>query len=749
MSFNWRRAPNRLFRAAATPAVLCALLLSTPPRAAAQKKNGDYRLRIHRASGPIVIDGSAHESAWQSAEVATDFWRVLPMDTGRAKVKTDVRMAYDDRNIYLSAICFHGDVPGPYIVESLKRDWSFGNNDNFIFFLDTFNDLTNGFTFGVNAAGAQWDGLLYEGGKANLSWDNKWTSAVRTYSDRYELEIAIPFTSIRYKNGVSEWGVNFSRLDLKTTEKSSWTPIPRQFPTASLALTGTLLWDEPPPSHTRNISLIPYALGGVSRDYGPPTVTNTRDDIGIDGKVGLGPALNLDVTVNPDYSQVDVDQQVTNLDRYELFFPEKRQFFLENGDQFANFGYSTIRPFFSRRIGLGGVPIRFGARLSGKLNKDWRVGLMDMQTGPLDSSALPGENFYVFALQRRVFTRSNIGVLMTGKESGEYTGPGGPPSPTRFNRNAGLEYNLASSTNQWTGKLLYVKSFTTARSNGAVYSGNLQYNSRRWLINGQSENVDPNYRAEAGYVPRAGYRRALGTLGYTFLPEGGIVLSHGPLLTSSNFFDWSGKLSDYETTLGYTVTLRSQDVITATAGADYVRLLSPFDPTNSGRDKLEAGSVHHWKFWSAGFTSKPQSVFRYGFTSTHGGYYAGGSRTTLTGTLGYRFQPFVSLSGTASWDDIHLARPQTHANFWLVGPRFDVTLTNTLYLTTFIQYNEQQRNMNVNTRVQWRYRPASDLFLVWTDNYLPEYLQPGQDVGGGFSVKNRALVLKCAYWWNF
>jgi hypothetical protein len=750
LNSNRRERSQRNARATSRSTALCACLLFASLPAAGQKKNAEYQLHIHRARTPITIDGSAHEAAWQSAEVAGDFWMVLPMDTGRGRVRTDVRMAYDDHNIYLSAICFHGDVRGPYIVESLRRDWSFGKNDNFIFFLDTFNDLTNGYTFGVNAAGAQWDGLLYEGGKANLSWDNKWTSAVKNYEDRYELEIAIPFTSIRYKKGVTEWGVNFSRLDLKTAEKSSWTPIQRQFPTASLALTGTLVWDEPPPTHSRNISLIPYVLGGVSRDYEAKTPLHTRDDIGIDGKVAIGPALNLDVTVNPDYSQVDVDQQVTNLDRYELFFPEKRQFFLENGDQFANFGYPTIRPFFSRRIGLEGVPIRFGARLSGKLNQDWRLGAMDMQTGPLAQAALPGENFYVFALQRRVFSRSNIGVLVAGRESGDYREVNPPPGRLSFNRNAGMEYNLASASNEWTGKLLYVRSFSSTKdSSGAVYAGNLQYSSRRWLINGQMENVDPHYRAEAGYVPRKGFHRLLTNVGYTFLPEGGKVLSHGPVLTSSNFLDWSGKLSDYETTLGYTATLRTQDVFTVTAGADYVRLLSPFDPTNSGREQLDTGTVHQWKFWSTKFDSRPQSVFLYGFSTLHGGYYAGGRRTTLTGTIGYRFQPFVSISGAASYDDIRLPRPWASARFWLVGPRFDLTLTNTLYLTTFVQYNEQQRNMNVNARLQWRYRPASDLFLVWTDNYLPQYLQPGQDVPGLFSVRNRALVLKCAYWWNF
>ncbi len=728
---------------------LWACLFPGARNAAADKQNEEYQLHIHRATSPVVIDGNAHERAWDSAEVVSDFWMVLPMDTDRAKVRTDVRMTYDDRALYLSAICYHGDVQGPYMVESLKRDWAFGNNDNFIFFLDTFDDQTNGFTFGVNAEGAQWDGLLYEGGKANLSWDNKWTSAVKKYADRYELEIAIPFKSIRYKKGIARWGVNFSRLDLKTTEKSSWTPIPRNFPTASLAHAGVLLWDEPPPSPGPNVSLIPYALGGVSRDHAAGTPALTRRDIGLDAKVALGPALNLDLTVNPDFSQVDVDQQVTNLDRYELFFPEKRQFFLENGDQFANFGYATIRPFFSRRIGLGGVPIRFGTRLSGKLNKDWRLGVMDMQTGAVDEQGLPAENFSVFALQRRVFSRSNIGVMLVDKESFNYQPAGLPAARSRYNRNLGAEYNLASSTNLWTGKLLYLKSFSSgSQDGGSVYAGHLQYSSRRWTLNGQMENVDPNYSAEVGYVPRRGYRRVLTTIGHTFLPEGGAILSHGPTLTSSNFFDWSGKLSDYETSLGYTVTLRNLDVFSATASADYVRLLQPFDPTNTGREKLGTGSIHRWKSWSTKFDSKPQSVFRYGFSTQYGGYYADGTRLNLTGTLGYRFQPFVSLAGSASYNDLRLREPWGHTRFWLVGPRFDVTLTNTLYFTTFVQYNEQQRNLNINSRVQWRYKPASDMFLVWTDNYMPEYLQPGQNVPGLFSVKNRALVLKWTYWWN-
>lgn len=715
----------------------------------AQKQNEAYQLHIHRTPSPIVIDGSVSEPAWNSAEVATDFWMVLPMDTGKANVRTDVRMAYDDKNIYLSAVCYDGSVPGPYMVESLRRDWAFGANDNFIFFLDTFDDLTNGFTFGLNAEGAQWDGLLYEGGKANLSWDNKWYSSLKKYDGRYEFEIAIPFKSIRYKQGSMRWGVNFSRQDLKTTEKSSWAPVPRQFPTAALALTGVLIWDEPPPPQGANISLIPYALGGASQDYEAGTPRRTRGEVGMDAKVAIGSALNLDLTVNPDFSQVDVDQQVTNLDRFELFFPERRQFFLENGDQFTNFGYPTLRPFFSRRIGLGGVPIHFGARLSGKLNKDWRLGVMDMQTGEVDAESTPADNFAVFALQRRIFARSNIGMLLVNKESSSLEREGLPAALSGFNRNLGLEYNLASADNLWSGKLLYLKSFTSGgRDNGDAYAGHLQYFSRRWLILGQTENVSPDYRADVGYVPRRGYHRGLANISHTFLPKGGHILSHGPGLESSNFFDWQGKLADYETTASYKITSRAGNVFTANTGAVFVRLLNPFDPTNSGRAKLLPGSEHRWKFWGTKFDSKPQSVFRYGYSSQYGGYYAGGTRLNLTGTVSYRFQPYVSLAGTATYNDIRLPEPWGRVNFWLVGPRFDVTFTNTLYLTAFIQYNEQQNNVNLNTRLQWRYKPASDIFLVWTDNYIPDHAQPGQDIPGLISVRNRALVLKWTYWWN-
>src|SRR5687768_7758372 len=382
--------------------VLVALFFSFDLRA--QKKNDTFQLHIRAATSTLKIDGVMDEDAWLQSDVATDFYMVLPMDTSMAKVRTEVRMTYDQHNLYLIATCFHL-LPGRYFVESLRRDFVFGKNDNFLLFMDTFDDQTNGFSFGANAAGAQWDGMMYEGGKVDLSWDNKWTSVVKKDEDKWVFEASIPFKSIRYKKGITKWGINFSRLDLKTTEKSSWTPVPRQFPTASLAYTGSLVWDQSPPQAGANVSIIPYALGGVSKNYEKNTSASYKKEIGVDAKIAVTSSLNLDLTINPDFSQVEVDRQVTNLDRFELFFPERRQFFLENGDLFANFGYANIRPFFSRRIGLG-VPIHAGTRLSGRLNKDWRIGLMDMQTAKVKETGLPGQNFAIVSLQRRIFSRS-------------------------------------------------------------------------------------------------------------------------------------------------------------------------------------------------------------------------------------------------------------------------------------------------------------------------------------------------------
>jgi hypothetical protein len=727
MNLNWRFISI----------IICCLFSM---QLSAQKKNQGFQYHIRQATSPIKIDGVMDEQAWKDAEVAKNFHMVLPMDTSLAKAYTEIRMAYDQKNIYILAVCYK-PLPGPNMVESLKRDFSFQKNDNFIFFMDTYNDQTNGFTFGSNAAGAEWDGTMYSGGSVDLSWTNKWISAVKDYPDRYIFEAAIPFKAIRYKKGISEWGINFSRNDLKTTEKSAWAPVPRQFPTASLAYTGTLVWDKPPPDPGPNISIIPYILGGASKDYADHKNIAPKVEGGVDAKIGITSALNLDLTVNPDFSQVDADKQVTDLSRYELFYPETRQFFLENGDQFNNFGYASIRPFFSRRIGLSSTIIG-GARVSGKLDKNWRIGVMDMQTSSNDF--LPAQNFTAIALQRKILARSNIGFLFVNKESFNYPNvpPASQPNNSKYNSNIGMEFNLASAANLWTGKALFLKSFTPGKNgHDFTQAGNLQYANKYWLIGGEYEIVGANYNTEVGYTPRKGYIKLNPVISYLFFPTQGPILSHGPQLNFTDYYDGSFNSTDFRNYLSYLVTFRNKSTLTGLVESDYVKLLSPFDPTNYTGNSLPTGFVSRWRNAELSYFSIPQSIFTYDFTVDYGGYYDNGKKISFANDIGYRFQPYVNILLSTTLNVLQLPQPWGQKSFWLVGPKVDVTLTNKFFLTEYVQYNEQGKNININARLQYRFRPASDFFIVFTDNYLPNL--PGQ-----ISVRTRALVFKFTYWLN-
>ena len=714
----------------------------------AQKINSKFQYHIHKTSEKITVDGIMQEAVWKNAEVATNFAMVLPMDTSIAKVPTEVRLTYDNDNLYIIATCYKS-VAGKDMVESLKRDWNFGKNDNFIVFMDTYGDLTNGFAFGANAAGAQWDGTMYEGGSVDLNWDNKWTSNITNDANRYIWEASIPFKSIRYKAGIKEWGINFGRNDLITTEKSSWAPVPRQFPTASLNYTGSLIWDAPLPEHQNNFSLIPYFKSSSAKEFAnnagaklnAPTLN--RSDMGLDAKISLSSSLNLDLTIHPDFSQVEVDRQVTNLSRFELFFPERRQFFLENADLFSNLGYENVRPFFSRRIGLNSN-IDFGARMSGRLDKNWRIGLMDMKTSADESKNIFAQNFAVVALQRKLFKKSSLELFYIDKTQIDFTNTSIYSSNSTsygnaYNKNIGFEFMLAPKNNTWSGKTILIKSITPNKTgDDLMNAGNLQYSNKKWILSWQHEIVGNNFNAEVGYIPRNNYVKINPSVTRLFFPDKGNVLSHGPQFLTSYYFTTALEQTDHTKVFTYLITYRDKSTLSGVIQNDYVELLAPFDPTRIGKQPLEAHTKHQWNTVGFDFISAPQHRFTYTLSSRTGGYYADGKLFSLTANVGYRIQPYVNIDISSTYNHIDLPMPWGKNNFLLVGPKVDITMTNKLFFTTFFQYNEQTTNINFNTRFQWRYKPASDLFIVYTDNY---YIGP-------VFVKNRAVVLKFTYWWN-
>jgi hypothetical protein len=694
-----------------------------------------YRINITQTDKPIKIDGILDEESWMKAEPTGEFQRVTPTDTGYAKAQTEVMLTYDKSNIYVGIICYD-PTPGKRPVESLRRDYNFTKNDNFMLFLDTYNDQTNGFAFGISAAGAQTEGLQYEGTKVLYSWDIKWRSALKSYNDRWVSEFSIPFRSVRYSEGDKEWGINFGRLDLKNNEKSAWAPMPRQFPHCSLPFTGTLVWDKPMDKAGLRFSLIPYLTGKVTKDYEAGETAKWKWNAGVDVKMILSTSLNLDLTVNPDYSQVEVDKQQTNLDRYELFFPEKRQFFLENSDLFASLGTDNVRPFFSRRIGLDN-PVLAGARLSGNIGNKWRIGIMDIQTG--DKEKIRAANYMVAALQRQVFSRSNISAFIVNKQmlfandDETYTG-------NKYNRIAGMEYNLASPDNRWNGKAYFHQNLTDNISfKNAAMAANLTYSTQYITATLNQALTGSGYNAETGYIRRKGYYQLNGSFQYKFFPKNSKIIDHGPAVKLDTYMDpySSFSLTDRETQLMYIVDWMNKSTFSVDVRETYIKLLDPFDPTNTGGLQLAAGKGFNWNEVGATFISDNRKMLNVVLTSRYGGYY-NGYRLTLSGELNYRVQPYGSLALVTTYNYISLPSPYSSAKLILIGPRFDFTFTDKLFFTSFIQYNNQIDNLNLNLRFQWRFAPVSDLFIVYTENSFPE----------GYNVKNRGLVVKLSYWFN-
>jgi hypothetical protein len=699
------------------------------------KKNINDRFKIHakRLTGSIKLDGNIDEKDWLKAESAGDFYMVLPYDTGHSVAKSEVKMAYDDKAFYL-AFVFHDTLPGRRPVESMRRDFTFANNDNFLFFIDTFNDQTTGYSFGVNAAGALWDGAMSGGAASSMSWDCKWEAKTKNYPDKWVSEMRIPFKSVRYKSGVDHWNIQFSRQDLKMNEKSAWAPVPRQFPTASLAYAGQLIWETPPPKSGLRLALIPYLFGSASRNFEKQGTTLYKKNFGFDAKLGLSSSLNLDLTYNPDFSQAEVDDQVINLQRFELYFPEKRQFFLENSDLFGNFGTSGIRPFFSRRIGLD-APVDGGFRLSGKLGQDLRIGLMDMQTG--SEGDYLSRNFFVATVQKKIFSRSNIGAILVNKQQMNV-----PASwnGNNYNRVAGLEYNLASRNNFWNAKLFTLKSFTPKSTTAEEYSQGLNviYSRTKYLLELTQLYVGRDFNAEAGYVPRGDFLRINPKATLKFYPKKSSIENYGFTAEFDNYFQpGTRKISDRELSFNYYTNFKNRVHLEFKANYWYVLLRKDFDPTNKGAHFLQAGSSYHWGDATLIFNSDNRKTFKYNAQAGYGGYF-NGTRWFVQGDFNYRFQPYGYLSLIYSYNQLYLPEPWQHTGFWLIGPKLDVTFTDKLFFTTYVQYNKQADNLNINARFQWRYKPVSDIFLVYTDNYFPE----------NWRVKNRAFVLKMTYWFN-
>lgn len=722
-----------------------------------------FAIHIKKATGKIVVDGKLDEADWLGAEMANNFKQNFPFDTSLARMQTKAMVTFDDQFLYIAGICYQ---PPKYTVQSLRRDYPNASSDIFFILIDPFRDKLNGFYFSCTPYGVQKEGLLFtsSGGiDNNFDWDNKWYCNATRNEEGFVVEIAIPFKTLRYKKAElekNEWNINFCRYTHTFNERSSWAPIPRNFRMIDLNFSGRLVWEDAPPSPGKNFSIIPFGLVGRSKDFENATPANNDIEAGFDAKIGITPSLNLDLTVNPDFAQVEVDQQVTNLSRFELFFPERRQFFLENSDLFGGFGFRNVSPFFSRRIGIGSnvntgenvrVPIIAGARLSGRINKDWRIGLLNIQTGKSDKYDLPATNFSTIAIQRRVGFRNNLGLIFVNKSEFNSKTP-----DTKFNRVAGLDYNLASRNGRLNGKFFLHKSFTPLDQQGEYAMGSyLEYNSTRLVYDIAFENIGTNYQADVGFVPRNGYYRSEGSQQTVFFPKGKISKLVNNWRIGPDYDIFYGKndkrVTDWDAGLFFRVAFQTAaELQGALLRWDYTYLFEPFDPTNTGGLELPAGTSYTYFSNRFSYLSNPRKSFFFSLNTRFGKYFNGRVGQYQT-SWSYRMNTFGIISMNVSYTKIKLPAPYNEAAIWLIGPKAELSFSKSVFFNAFLQYNNQANNFNINARFQWRFKPVSDFFLVYTDNYFASD-DPLTSINGrpvtAFMPKNRAIVAKLTYWFN-
>jgi hypothetical protein len=673
------------------------------------------------AEAPI-LDGIVDDSIWQTAQVITDFVQAEPFEGEPATEKTEVRLLYDETHLYLGVVCYDSDPSGIIVTDS-RRDSNLDDTDSFRAIFDTYLDRQNGFVFGTNPAGIEYDGQVTNegegggggpgfgrsqsgsGGGFNLNWDASFQVRSHVGDFGWSAEFAIPLRTLRYgANKPQIWGLNFQRNIRRKREEVYWSPIARIYSLHRLSSAGELrgLELETP----RNFKVTPYALGSSERDYVTSDENDLDGDFGVDAKFGVTPSLNLDLTYNTDFAQVEVDEQQINLTRFNLFFPEKRPFFLENAGNFAMGQNEDVELFFSRRIGIGPggqiVPILGGARLSGKAGQ-YNLGVLNMQTEEA-VGVTPANNYTVASLSRELPNRSSLGALFVNRlATGDLAGE------DDWNRTFGFDGKLGIG-DPFTLSGFAARTDTPGlegKEHAVNVRGEHQKNQGRvWL--GFTE-VGDDFNPEVGFLTRDDYRS----------------LETGFFLNIRNDISWLRELRPHVTYTGFwnfegfkeTENLHVDSHVDFENGAYF----SPaFNHTVEGLEEpfeiypgvvVAPGSYANWEAaWR--WNTNVARPFSYEGGMNIGGFLSG-DRRGYENTINFRYQSKVITSLTWAYNDIDLPEGSFVTNLGQVKVSYN--FTPLIYLQALVQYNDRADIWSSNVRFSWLNTAGTGLFVVYND----------------------------------
>ncbi len=698
-----------------------------------------------------TIDGAVmDDEAWKGVPAISAFRQTTPDDGADVSERTEVRIAYTDDALIIGVVCYDSD-PGKLVVSDSRRDSPLDDVDSFRFILDTYQDGQNGFVFGTSPAGGEYDAQVSlegregdqssrqqsgAGGGFNLNWDAVWTVRTKVGDYGWSAEFLIPFKNLRYaKGGEQSWGFNMQRNIRRKKEVAYWSPLPRQYNILRVSRAGTLSGVKTPAQ--RNLKVTPYVLGSSQRNYRTQREFDTGADIGGDLKYSITPSLTLDATVNTDFAQVEVDDQQVNLDRFSLFFPEKRPFFLENAGLFTAGNSGEVDLFFSRRIGIARtgeqIPIVAGARISGKVS-GWNVGLIDMQTKAVDRVA-PGNNFGVARVSREMPNRSGFGALFVNRQS---TGDTVVPGVADSNRTYALDGRKG------LGQYSQVTGFIAGTSSPGINDGARAFDgaflreSPRFDMRAKYTDVGKGFNPEVGFLRRTAFRKVdLHILNRT-RPKDFLGLQElRPHISYRGYFKPDGFYESGFIHFDNHFEFKSQWEVHTGLNLVHEGLRTPFGIAPG--ITVPVGDYDHAEAQIVLISPQAKPV-NINVTTNAGGYY-GGTRLAIAPAI--RFRAGDKLSGTLNINYNRVRLPQGNFEANLFRLRASYSFSPRVFVQSLMQYNQQTKYLSGNFRFGWLQSANAGIFVVYNEGRERDVLDGGRRDDSALGlIRDRSLVIK-------